>query len=154
MTEISGSAVGDGLKVGIIVSRFNELITKKLLAGAVEALIESGVSDPDIFVIWVPGCYEIPVALAEAADLDYDAVVCLGVVVRGETAHFDYVAGEAARGISEISMARRLPVGFGVVTAENTGQAIDRAGGKKGNKGREAALAALEMADLIKQLRD
>jgi 6,7-dimethyl-8-ribityllumazine synthase len=151
--EVRGSAKGDGLKIAVIVSCFNEFITKKLLDGAVDTLTESGVNTRDITVIWVPGCYELPAALAEVADMNYDAVVCIGAVIRGETSHFDFVAGEAARGIAKVARSKRLPVGFGVITAENTDQAIDRSGGKRGNKGREAALAALETADLFRQLR-
>lgn len=154
MIELSGVAKGAGLKVAVIVSRFNERITEKLLSGALAALSESGVDDEDVTVIRVPGCYELPVALGEVTDRGFDAAVCIGAVIRGETAHFDYVAGEASRGISEISIAERFPVGFGLITAENRAQAIDRSGGKKGNKGREAALAALEVADLFRQLRN
>jgi 6,7-dimethyl-8-ribityllumazine synthase len=142
-----------GLKVGIITSRFNEFITKRLYEAARQTLEENGVLEEDITVVWVPGCFEIPLALAEMAESDYDAVVCLGVVIRGETSHFDYVAGEAARGIAEVSRMCGLPVGFGVITAETTEQAVDRAGGKRGNKGREAALAAIEMAATLGSLR-
>lgn len=142
-----------GPRIAIITSSFNEFITKRLYDGAVLALRERGVkvSDPDI--VWVPGCFEIPLALAEIADKRYDAVVCLGAVIKGETPHFDYVAGEAAHGIAKISLEKRLPVGFGVITAETTEQAIERAGGKRGNKGREAALAALDMAEIVKKIR-
>jgi 6,7-dimethyl-8-ribityllumazine synthase len=145
--------LANGLKVGIIASRFNEFITKRLYEAALQTLAESGVAEDGITTVWVPGCFEIPLALAEMAEADYDAVVCLGVVIRGETSHFDYVAGEAARGIAEISRICGLPVGFGMITAETTEQAIDRAGGKRGNKGREAALAAVEMAGVIGSLR-
>lgn len=140
-------------KVAVIVSRFNEFITKKLLAGALNTLKECGVADDDISVIWVPGSFELPAAAGEAVEMGFDIAVCLGVVIRGETAHFDFVAGEAARGIAAIAAEKRFPVGFGVITAENTDQALARAGGNKGNKGREAALAAVEMADLFRRLR-
>ncbi len=153
MIELQGIADAQGAKVAVIVSRFNEFITKKLLEGALSTLKESGVTDDDITVMWVPGSFELAVAAAEAVDTGFDIAVCLGVVIRGETAHFDFVAGEAARGIGAISIAKRFPVGFGVITAENTDQALARAGGKKGNKGREAALAAVEMANLFGRLR-
>ncbi len=153
MTEISGRPNAAGLKIGIIVSRFNEDITRKLLDGAIEALKEHGAISESITVVWVPGCFEIPLALAGMADKNFDAVVCLGVVIRGETSHYDFVAGEAARGIASISVAAGLPVGFGVVTTENTDQALARSGGNKGNKGREAAMAAMEMADAIEQIK-
>lgn len=141
------------LKVAIVVSRYNEFITKRLLEAAVKALEEFGARIAAVDTFRVPGCFELPLALAEVADRDYDAAVCLGVVIRGETAHFDFVAGECARGIARISVEKRLPVGFGVITAETTDQAIDRSGGKRGNKGREAALAAVEMVDMVNAIR-
>ena len=153
MIELQGIAEAKGAKVAVIVSRFNEFITKKLLEGALATLDETGVADEDITIIWVPGSFELPVALAEAFELGFDMAVCLGVVIRGETAHFDFVAGEAARGIAALATEKRFPVGFGVITAEDTDQALARAGGKKGNKGREAALAAVEIADLLRRLR-
>lgn len=141
------------LRIAIITSSFNEFITKRLHIGAVESLRSGGVNESNITSIWVPGCFEIPLALAELADRGYDAVVCLGAVIRGETSHFDFVAGEAARGIAGISAERRLPVGFGVITADTTEQAMERSGGKRGNKGREAALAALEMVGVVAEIR-
>lgn len=142
-----------GLKIAVITSTFNDFITKRLHSGAIETLIEHGADAADIAEVWVPGCFEIPLALAELADKDFDAIICLGAVIRGETSHFDFVAGETARGIASISTERRLPVGFGVITAETTDQAIARAGGKRGNKGREATIAALEMFDVLKGIR-
>lgn len=142
-----------GLKIAIITSSFNEFITKRLHSAAVETLIGCGAGAEDITSVWVPGCFEIPLALAEIADKGFDAVVCLGAVIRGETSHFDFIAGEAARGIAKISIKNRLPVGFGVITAETTDQAVERAGGKRGNKGREAALAAVEMARVVAEIR-
>lgn len=153
MIELRGGAP-QIRKVAVIASRFNEFITKKLVKGAIDTLKESGVDDDGIYLLWVPGSYELPPALAEVVEYGFEAAVCLGVVVRGETAHFDFVAGEAAAGIARISTDNRFPVGFGVITAEDTNQAIARAGGKKGNKGREAALAAIEMADLFGRLRE
>ena len=153
MIELRGIPEAQGAKVAVIVSRFNEFITKKLLEGALTTLKESGVADDDITVIWVPGSFELSAAVAEAIESGFDIAVCLGVVIRGETAHFDFVAGEAARGIGAIATKKRFPIGFGVITAEDTDQALARAGGKKGNKGREAALAAVEMADIFRRLR-
>lgn len=144
---------GAGLKVAIVASSFNDFITKKLHEGALEALREAGTKDEDIQTFWVPGSFEIPLALSEVAEGEFDAAVCLGVVIKGETPHFNYVSGEAARGISEISVKKQFPVGFGVITANTTDQAIDRAGGKRGNKGREAALAAIEMTSVVKKIR-
>ncbi len=141
------------LRFAIIVSSFNDFLTKKLLAGAQEALEESGASEDRVDIFWVPGSFEISLALLEVAEMEYDAAICLGVVIRGETPHFDYVCSEAARGISQVSLNERLPVGFGVITADSTEQAIDRSGGKRGNKGREAALAALRMVEVIDEIK-
>ncbi len=151
--ELKGEANGKGLKAAVIVSLFNEFITKKLLEGALVALEAGGLTHDDVTVVWVPGSFELPLALGEVVDAGFDMAVCLGVIIRGETAHFDFVAGEAARGIAAISTEKRFPVGFGLITAEDTDQALARAGGKRGNKGREAALAAIEMADLCRRLR-
>lgn len=141
------------LKIAVITSSFNEFITKRLHQSALETLAADGVKPDNITEVWVPGCFEIPLALAELADNGYDAVVCLGAVIRGETSHFDFVAGEAARGIARISADNRLPVGFGVITAETTDQALERSGGKRGNKGREATIAALEMVGVVADIR-
>lgn len=150
----SGQLVGTGLKFGIVVSRFNDFVTKPLLAGAEDALLRHGVSADDIDVAWVPGAFEIPVAArAMAASGRYQAVIALGAVIRGATAHFDYVAGEAARGVSQAGLSTGVPVAFGVLTTDTIEQAIERAGSKAGNKGAEAALSALEMANLLQSLR-
>ena len=143
-----------GLKIAIIASSFNEFITKRLHAAAREALLEQGADERDISTFWVPGAYEIPSALAAVADTgEYDAAVCLGTVIKGETPHFDHVAREAASGIARVSVDNRLPVGFGVITAATTDQALERAGGKRGNKGREAALAAIDMVHVVAAIK-
>ncbi|HEX6107460.1 MAG TPA: 6,7-dimethyl-8-ribityllumazine synthase [Gemmatimonadales bacterium] len=141
-------------RVGILVSRYNEVITARLLEGALACCSEAGVRREDIDVIWVPGAFELPVVAAAAAETGrYGCLVALGAVIRGETPHFDYVAGEAARGLGAVAVAHRLPVGFGVLTVDSLQQAVDRAGGSAGNKGYEAAAAALGATDVIAQLR-
>ncbi|KGX93815.1 6,7-dimethyl-8-ribityllumazine synthase [Pontibacillus halophilus JSM 076056 = DSM 19796] len=146
-----GNLVGTGLKVGIVVGRFNDFITSKLYEGAVDALKRHGVEDDGVDVAYVPGAYEIPLIAKKMADTGkYDAVITLGAVIRGSTPHFDYVCGEAAKGVSQASMQSGIPVIFGVITTETIEQAIERAGTKAGNKGWEAATAAIEMANLTK----
>jgi 6,7-dimethyl-8-ribityllumazine synthase len=141
-------------RVAILVSRYNELITTKLLDGALACCSEAGLSRDGIDVVWLPGAFELPAAAAAAAESrGYTCLVALGAVIRGETPHFDYVAGEAARGLAEVSVRYALPVGFGVLTVDSLQQATDRAGGSAGNKGHEAAEAALRTADVIAQLR-
>lgn len=153
MRRIEGEPDGSGLRIAIVMSRFNEVVTEQLAAGALECLGERGVAPGDVDVIAVPGAWELPAAAARAADSErYDAIVALGCVIRGETPHFEFVAGEAARGLGRISGRGRIPVGFGVLTTEDMEQALARAGGPGGNKGREAALAALEMAGLFRAL--
>lgn len=153
INKIEGHLVGKDLKIGIVVSRFNEFITSKLLSGAIDALIRHGVSESDIDVAWVPGAFEIPLVSKKLAESKkYDAVIALGTVIRGSTTHYDYVCNEAAKGIANASLQTGVPVIFGVVTTENIEQAIERAGTKAGNKGWEAALSAIEMANLIKSL--
>jgi len=143
-----------GLKFAIVVSRFNSFITERLLTGALDALARSGAAEADIEIVRVPGSWEMPVTVsAIAAQKRHDAVICLGTVIRGETPHFDYVAGEAAKGIAQASMAHGMPVAFGVLTTQSLDQAIDRAGAKNGNKGFDAAMTAIEMANLLKNLR-
>ncbi len=150
---IEGKPKGDGKKMGIVVSRFNDFITSRLLEGALDALARTGVADEDISVVRVPGAFEIPLAAKWlSASGKFNAVICLGAVIRGETPHFDYVAGEAARGISHLSMEFSMPVVFGLLTTDTIEQAIQRAGSKSGNKGFEAALAAVEMASLNDEL--
>lgn len=147
---IEGNLKGDGKKLGIIVSRFNSFISEKLLEGALDALTRSGVKDKDIDVARVPGAFEIPLVTQKMAKSGkYDAVICLGVVIRGATPHFDYVAGEVAKGTAQVMLDTGVPVLFGVLTTETIEQAIERAGSKAGNKGSEVAIAALEMANLL-----
>jgi 6,7-dimethyl-8-ribityllumazine synthase len=151
--EIEGSADGNGVKVAIIVARWNGFITRKLLEGACSTLRESGVAEDDISVAWVPGSFEVPTAAKWAAESGrFDAVICLGCVIRGETAHFEYVAGGAADGILEVSLRTGVPIVFGVLTTENVEQAQQRIGGKEGHKGEEAARTAIEMARLRQAL--
>ncbi|HVC40801.1 MAG TPA: 6,7-dimethyl-8-ribityllumazine synthase [Candidatus Saccharimonadales bacterium] len=151
---LSGGHDATGMRIGIVVSRFNDIISTRLLDGAVEALRDHGVGDGDIDVVWVPGAFEIPIAARELAQRGgVDAVVCLGAVIRGDTPHFDYVAGEAARGIASVHAGTGVPATFGVLTVDTIQQATDRAGGTYGNKGAEAALAAIEMVSLLRALR-
>lgn len=151
MKYYEGNLVGTGLKIGIVVARFNEFITSKLLTGAQDGLIRHGVSEEDIEVAWVSGAFELPmIAKKMAESKKYDAVITLGTVIRGATTHYDYVCNEAAKGIANAAAQTGVPVIFGVITTENIEQAIERAGTKAGNKGYEAALSAIEMANLIK----
>lgn len=153
MTTFEGNLIGTGLKVGVVVSRFNELLSSRLLSGAQDALVRHGVSADDIDVAWVPGAFEIPLVAGKLAQsARYDAVIALGVVIRGGTPHFDYVAAEVSKGIAKISLDTGVPVMFGIITANTIEQAVERSGTKAGNKGWEAANAAIEMAGLLKQL--
>ncbi|MGD6795301.1 6,7-dimethyl-8-ribityllumazine synthase [Metabacillus indicus] len=153
MRTYEGNLVGSGLKVAVIVGRFNEFITSKLLSGATDALKRHGVEEENVEIAWVPGAFEIPlVAKKMAASNKYDAVITLGTVIRGSTTHYDYVCNEAAKGVSQASMSTGVPVIFGVLTTESIEQAIERAGTKAGNKGYEAAVAAIEMANLMRTL--
>ena len=153
MQVIEGTFVGTGLRVAIVVSRWNELITKQLLEGALDALRRHGVGDEDITVVWVPGSFELPLVCRRVAECgDVDAVVALGAVIRGATSHYDHVAGAATAGIADVSRVTGVPCIFGVVTAETIEQAIERAGTKAGNKGFDAARAAIEMATLLRGL--
>lgn len=146
-----GQVVGNGLKIAVVVGRFNEFITSKLLAGAMDGLKRHGVLESDIDVAWVPGAFEIPlVAKKLAANTKYNAIIALGVVIRGATTHYDHVCSEVAKGISNVALQQEIPVMFGVLTTETIEQAIERAGTKAGNKGYEAAVAAIEMANLMK----
>ena len=147
-----GKLTSKELKIGIVCARFNELIVSKLLGGALDCLIRHDVKEEHIEVCWVPGAFEIPlIAKRMAKSGKYDAVVCLGAVIRGSTTHYDLVASEVAKGIAHVSLETELPVIFGVLTCENIEQAVERAGTKSGNKGSEAALAAIEMTSLLKQ---
>ncbi len=154
LEEISGNFRGTGRRFTIVASRFNSRLVNRLIAGAVDCLRRHGVADDDLRVVRVPGAWEIPTALRAAAeDEGVDGLVALGVVIRGETAHFDYISTAASHGIAKVSEETRLPVGFGLLTCETSLQAEERCGGKGGNKGIEAALAALEMADLLRRLK-
>jgi 6,7-dimethyl-8-ribityllumazine synthase len=153
MAELGGAPRGEGRRVGVVVSRFNESITRALVDGALDALVRHGVRFEDIDVLWVPGAWELPLAVRGAmATEHYDAIVALGAVIRGETPHFEYVAGEASRGLADASIEGEIPVGFGLLTCDTVEQAEARAGGAHGNKGWDAALAALEMVELMRQL--
>jgi len=150
---IQGRPRGDGVRVGVVCGRFNEFITRELLRGCEDELLRHGVAEDAITVVWVPGAYEIPLVTERLArSQGIDAVVCLGAVIRGATAHFDYVAGEAVKGISGASQRADKPVVFGILTTDTIEQAIERSGTKAGNKGREAAVTALEMVDLLRRL--
>jgi len=150
-----GLLIGKGLKFAVVISRFNELITTRLLEGAKDALVRHGVDEQDIDVAWTPGCFEIPlVAKKMAQSGKYDAVICLGAVIRGGTPHFDYIAAEVNRGIARVSLDTGLPVAQGVITADTLEQAIQRAGAKEGNKGFTAALSGIEMANLMQEWRE
>jgi len=154
MATYQGELKGEGLRLALVASRFNEPVTSRLLAGAREALERHGVRDDAVDVAWVPGAFELAlVARRLAESRRYDAVVCLGAVIRGETPHFDYVAGEAARGVGRVAEETGVPAIFGVVTTNTLEQALERAGGKAGNKGYDAVLSAIEMANLLRQLR-
>ncbi len=151
--NIEGDLNAKGMKVGIVVSRFNDFITSRLVEGAVDALVRHGAADKDIDVVKVPGAFEIPMTAKKMCSAaKYDAILCLGAVIRGATPHFNYVAGEAAKGVGTLAMEASIPVLFGVLTTENLEQAIERAGAKSGNKGWETALAAIEMINLYKKL--
>lgn len=148
-----GKLIGSGIKVGIVVARFNEFICSRLLGGAYDALKRHGVADDDITTAWVPGSFEIPLIAQKMVESGkYDAVICLGAVIRGATSHYDLVCNEAAKGIAQASLKTGVPVLFGVITTENIEQAIERAGTKAGNKGFDVATSAIEMVNLIKEL--
>lgn len=150
---LQGNFAGKGKKIGLVVSRFNEFITTKLLGGAMDTLQRHGVSDADITVAWAPGAFEIPlVAKRMAQSGAYDAVIALGCVIRGATPHFDYVAAESAKGVGHVMLETGVPVLFGILTTDNIEQAVERAGTKAGNKGVDAAMGALEMINLLEQI--
>lgn len=153
MKDIQGKLIGKGMKIGIVLARFNEFIGSKLLSGAEDALIRHGVDEDDIEVAWVPGAYEIPLVAKKLATSEkYDAVICLGAVIKGNTPHFDYVSAEVSKGIAQVGLLSEVPVIFGVLTVDNLEQAIERAGTKAGNKGSEAANSAIEMVNLLNQI--
>ena len=152
MNTIEGNLVAPkGMKVGIIASRFNEIIVNKLLGGAVDGLVRHGVKEENITSVWVPGAFEIPmIANKMATSGKYDAVICLGAVIKGSTSHYDYVCAEVSKGVASVGLETEIPVIFGVLTTDNIEQAIERAGTKAGNKGSDAAKTAIEMANLVK----
>ena len=154
MKIYEGNLTGESIRVGIVVARFNEFITSKLLSGALDCLRRENVADEDIEVAWVPGAFEIPLIASEMAQSGrYDAVICLGAIIRGNTSHYDYVCSEVSKGIAQISLKTGLPVMFGVLTTENIEQAIERAGSKAGNKGSECAHGAIEMVNLMRSMK-
>ncbi|WP_303871509.1 6,7-dimethyl-8-ribityllumazine synthase [Acetobacterium wieringae] len=153
MNVYEGKLVSKGTKVGIVVARFNEFIGSKLLGGAIDGLKRHDVKEEDIDVAWVPGAFEIPLIAAKMAKLGkYDAIICLGAVIRGATTHYDYVCSEVSKGVAHVSLQSEIPVIFGVLTTENIEQAIERAGTKAGNKGYDCALTAIEMVNLINEI--
>lgn len=153
MKTFEGKLVSSNIKVGIVVARFNEFITSKLLSGAMDGLLRHNVKEEDIQVAWVPGAFEIPLIASKMAKSGrYDAVICLGAVIRGSTSHYDYVCNEVSKGIAAVSLEAGIPVMFGVLTTENIEQAIERAGSKAGNKGSECAEGAIEMVNLIREM--
>lgn len=153
MKTLEGKLLAEGLKIGIVVARFNEFITSKLLSGAKDTLLRHGASGDDITVAWVPGAFEIPlIAKKMAKSGKYDGIICLGAVIRGATSHYDYVCNEVSKGVALVNMETEVPTAFGVLTTENIEQAVERAGTKAGNKGSDAAMAVIEMVNLAKQL--
>jgi 6,7-dimethyl-8-ribityllumazine synthase len=153
MKVYEGKLIGTGLRFGIVISRFNEFITNKLLSGALDVLSRHDVSDEAIEIAWVPGAFELPMVAKRMAESGkYDAVICLGAVIRGATPHFDYVAAEMSKGIAQTALLTGVPVAFGVLTTDTIEQAIERAGTKAGNKGADAAITAIEMANLLKSI--
>jgi len=153
MKTFEGKLIAEGLRFGIVVGRFNEFIGGKLLSGALDAISRHGGSDKDIAIAWVPGAFEIPIVAKKLAKSgNYDAIICLGAVIRGATPHFDMIAGEVTKGIALVGLETGLPVVFGVLTTDSIEQAIERAGTKAGNKGFDAAVTAIEMANLLKQI--
>lgn len=153
MKTYEGKLVAKGLRFGVVASRFNELLSSKLLDGALDALKRHDADEKSIDLAWVPGAFELPLAAKRmAATGRYDAVICLGVIIRGSTPHFEYVAAEAAKGIAKVSLDSGVPVAFGVITADSVDQAVERAGTKAGNKGWQAAVVAIEMADLMRAM--
>ena len=153
MKILEGQLLAEGLKIGIVVSRFNEFITSKLLSGAEDTLRRHGANEDDITVAWVPGAFEIPlIAKKMAKSGKYDGIICLGAVIRGATSHYDYVCNEVSKGVALVNMETEVPTAFGVLTTENIEQAVERAGTKAGNKGSDAAMAVIEMINLTKEL--
>ncbi|MEO2069569.1 MAG: 6,7-dimethyl-8-ribityllumazine synthase [Desulfurobacteriaceae bacterium] len=152
MKLIEGKLKAEGIKFAIVVSRFNSFITERLLEGAIDCIVRHGGKEEDITVVKVPGAFELPLVAKRLAKMDFDAVIALGAVIRGETPHFDYVAAEVSKGIATVSLEAEKPVAFGVLTTDTVEQAIDRAGTKAGNKGWEAALSAIEMVNVLREI--
>ena len=153
MNKLEGKLVAEGMKIGIVCARFNEFITSKLISGAMDGLVRHNVNEDNIHIAWVPGAFEIPLIASKMAKSgNYDAVICLGAVIRGATSHYDYVCNEVSKGIAAISLETGVPVMFGVVTTDNIEQAIERAGTKAGNKGYDCALGAIEMVNLLRSI--
>ena len=151
---IEGNLLAKGKKFGIIASRFNDFITKELISGCTDMLLRHGAEDKDVVIVWVPGAFEIPTVAQKMAKVkSYDALICLGTVIRGSTPHFDYIASEVAKGVAKVSLDSAMPVIFGVITADTIEQAIERAGTKQGNKGSDAAVSAIEMANLMDEIK-
>lgn len=148
-----GKLFGEGLRIGIVVSRFNEFITTRLLNGALDMLSRHGMDSEMIEVVWVPGAFEIPLTAKKMVERGYDGIICLGAIIRGATPHFEYVASEVTKGIAQVALEAGIPVVYGLITADTLEQAIERAGTKAGNKGADAALAVLEMINLFKELK-
>ena len=154
MQTLEGKLTAKNMKVAIVVARFNEFITSKLLGGALDCLTRHEAEDKNITVAWVPGAFEIPlVAQTLAATKKYDAVICLGAVIRGATPHFDYVCAEASKGVAQVALQQQVPVAFGILTTDTIQQAVERAGTKSGNKGTDAAMSAMEMVNLLRQVK-
>jgi 6,7-dimethyl-8-ribityllumazine synthase len=153
MKEVKGSLIGKGRKFAIIVSRFNEFISKRLLDGALDCLTRHGVTEANIAVYWTPGSFEIPGVARRIRSAELDCLICLGAVIRGDTPHFDYIANEVTKGIATLNLEKGPPVVYGIITADTTDQAVERAGTKMGNKGWDAALTGLELADLYTQIK-
>ena len=152
--ELHGQLTVDGQRFAVVVSRFNDFITTKLLSGALDVLLRHGCKDEDVTVAYVPGSFELPFAAMKVAESkSYDAVICLGCIIRGQTPHFEYVAAEAAKGIAQVGLTTGVPTTFGVITADTLEQAVERAGSKAGNKGADAAMSAVEMVSLVAQLK-
>ncbi len=153
MKEIKGNLVGKGKKFAIIVSRFNEFVSTRLLDGAVDCLMRHGVDTQNITVYWTPGCFEIPGVARRLKDIKYDCVLCLGAVIRGDTPHFEYITSEVTKGIAALNLEKGLPFVYGIITADTIDQAVERAGTKRGNRGWDAAMTGMEIADLYAKIK-
>ncbi|MEF3280224.1 MAG: 6,7-dimethyl-8-ribityllumazine synthase [Elusimicrobiota bacterium] len=153
MKNIEGKLSGRGKRFAIVVSRFNSLLSNRLLDGAIDCLKRHEVEENKVDIFWVPGAFEIPVTVKKLTSKNYDAIIALGAIIKGDTPHFDYIASETAKGIAMVSVDKEIPVAFGIITADNIEQAIERAGTKQGNKGFDAAMTALEMANLFDQIK-